>query len=91
MLQKRLQELTLKQNQMSQLPTIGAGATRELPFRPLHRPPLPTTFVTQTLFNAGLNMNLDADLFGWFTKQNTIKASKYHGYTRPISSWKGPE
>lgn len=78
-LQKRLQELTLKQNRMSQLPSIGAGANAGYRFgRSID--PTTNTFVTQTLFNAGLNMNLDADLFGWFTKQNTIKASKYQVY-----------
>ncbi len=78
-LQKRLQELTLKQNRMSQLPTINAGANAGYRFgRSID--PTTNTFVTQTLFNAGLNMSLDADLFGWFTKQNTIRASKYQVY-----------
>lgn len=78
-LQKRLQELTLKQNRLSQLPSINAGANAGYRFG---RSIDPTTnnFVTQNLFNAGLNMNFDADLFGWFSKQNTIAASKYQVY-----------
>lgn len=78
-LQKRLQELTLKQNRLSQLPTINAGANAGYRFgRSID--PTTNTFVTQTLFNSGLSMDLNADLFGWFSKQNTIQASKYQVY-----------
>lgn len=78
-LQKRLQELTLKQNRLSQLPTINAGANAGYRFgRSID--PTTNTFVSQNLFNAGLNMNFSADLFGWFTKQNAIAASKYQVY-----------
>ncbi len=78
-LQKRLQELTLKQNRLSQLPTINAGANAGYRFgRSID--PTTNTFVSQNLFNAGLNMNFNADLFGWFTKQNAIAASKYQVY-----------
>jgi outer membrane protein len=74
-----LQELTLKQNWLSQLPTINAGANAGYRFgRSID--PTTNTFVSQNLFNAGLNMNFSADLFGWFTKQNAIAASKYQVY-----------
>lgn len=78
-LQKRLAELTLKQNRLSQLPTISAGASGGYRFG---RSIDPTTnnFVTQSLFNSGLSLDVNADIFGWFTKQNNIAASKYELY-----------
>src|SRR5690606_31559339 len=68
-LQKRLAELTLKQNRLSQLPTINAGASGGYRFgRSID--PTSNNFVTQSLFNSGLSLDISADLFGWFTKQN---------------------
>lgn len=78
-LQKRLSELTLKQNRLSQLPTINAGASGGYRFgRSID--PTSNSFVTQSLFNTGLSLDMSADLFGWFSKQNTIAASKYQLY-----------
>lgn len=78
-LQKKLAELTLKQNRLSQLPTINAGANGGYRFgRSID--PTSNTFVTQSLFNSGFSLNVDADLFGWFMKQNNIAASKYQLY-----------
>src|SRR5690606_5083165 len=42
--------------------------------------PTSNNFVTQSLFNSGLSLDISADLFGWFTKQNNIAASKYQLY-----------
>lgn len=78
-LQKRLSELTLKQNRLSQLPTINAGVSGGYRFgRSID--PTSNSFVTQSLFNTGLSLDMSADLFGWFSKQNTIAASKYQLY-----------
>ncbi|WP_168208674.1 TolC family protein [Chitinophaga sp. XS-30] len=78
-LQKRLSELTLKQNRLSQLPTINAGVSGGYRFgRSID--PTSNTFVTQSLMNSGLSLDMSADLFGWFSKQNTIAASKYQLY-----------
>ena len=78
-LQKRMSELTLKQNRMTQLPSLNAGASTGYRFgRSID--PTSNSFVTQSLFNAGFSLNASADLFGWFTKQNNIAASKYQLY-----------
>lgn len=78
-LQKRLAELTLKQNRLSQLPTVSAGGSTGYRFgRSID--PTSNTFVTQSLFSAGLSVDVGADLFGWFTKQNNIASSKYQLY-----------
>lgn len=80
-LQKRLAELTLKQNRLSQLPAINAGMSGGYRFgRSID--PTQNTFVTQSLFNSGFNIDMSADIFGWFTKQNAIAASKYQLYAQ---------
>ncbi len=80
-LQKRLAELTLKQNRLSQLPTLNAGVNGGYRFgRSID--PTQNTFVTQSLFNSGFNIDMGADIFGWFTKQNAIAASKYQLYAQ---------
>ncbi|AWO01713.1 TolC family protein [Chitinophaga alhagiae] len=80
-LQQRLAALTLKQNRLSQLPTINAGLNGGYRFgRSID--PTQNTFVTQSLFNSGFSIDASADIFGWFTKQNAIRASKYQLYAQ---------
>lgn len=77
--QKRLAELTLKQNQMARLPTLNAGAGGEYRFgRNISFES--NTYVTAANFSSGVNLNTSADLFGWFSKQNTVAASRYQVY-----------
>jgi len=78
-LQKRLAELTLKQNQMARLPTLGAGASGEYRFgRNISFES--NTYVNTANFSSGVSLSTGADLFGWFTKQNAVAASKYQVY-----------
>lgn len=80
-LEKRLAELTLKQNRLSQLPNLNAGVSGGYRFgRSID--PTQNTFVTQSLFNAGFNIDMSADIFGWFTKRNNIASSKYQLYAQ---------
>lgn len=78
-LQKRLAELTLKQNQMARLPTLNGGASGEYRFgRNISFES--NTYVNTANFSSGVSLNTGVDLFGWFTKQNTVAASKYQVY-----------
>ncbi len=78
-LQKRLAELTLKQNQMARLPTLNGGASGEYRFgRNISFES--NTYVNTANFSSGVSLNTGVDLFGWFTKQNTVAASKYSVY-----------
>lgn len=78
-LQKRLAELTLKQNQMARLPTLNGGASGEYRFgRNISFES--NTYVNTANFSSGVSLNTGVDLFGWFQKQNTVAASKYQVY-----------
>lgn len=74
--QKRLAELTLKQSQLAQVPTVnlgfdgGLGSGRNID-------PISNAFVTQSYFNFGAGASIGATLFNWFYQRNTISANKY--------------
>ncbi|NSL89665.1 TolC family protein [Chitinophaga solisilvae] len=74
--QKRLSELTLQQSRFGLFPNVDASANGG--FRDGRFPdPNTNQNVTASAFIANGDVNLGGDLFGWFSKQNTIKANKY--------------
>lgn len=74
--QKRLAELTYRQSQLSQVPTLGAAVNTGYNFgRSID--PTQNTFVSQSIFRASPSMSAGADLFNWFSKRNNIAANKY--------------
>ncbi|MGX5818362.1 TolC family protein [Chitinophaga lutea] len=78
-LDKRLADLTLQQNQLSQLPNINGGVNGRWNFgRTID--PTSNNFISTNAFYSGLNLSASADIFGWFTKRNAIAASKYQAY-----------
>ncbi|UYQ93034.1 TolC family protein [Chitinophaga horti] len=75
-LQKRLAELVYQQNQLSQLPTLNAGADIGYNFgRSIN--PTTNSFDNTTLFSSGLSLSAGANLFNFFRVQNNIKGSRY--------------
>lgn len=75
-LQKNLAELQLKQNILSQYPTLNGSADYGYNFgRSID--PTSNQFVGSRLSFGGLNLNAGITLFSWFQKRNTIAAGKY--------------
>lgn len=74
--QKRLAELTLKQSQLAQVPTLntgidaGAGSGRNVD-------PYTNSFVTQTYFSTSVGATVGANIFNWFYQRNLIASNKY--------------
>ncbi|ASZ10580.1 transporter [Chitinophaga sp. MD30] len=74
--QKRLAELTLKQYQMSMLPSLSGTINGQGNFgRSVNQATY--TFENNTFFNSQAYLNGGIDLFNWFSKQNAIAAAKY--------------
>jgi outer membrane protein len=75
-IQAKLSAITAKQSKLSQYPTanfststsINSGNNQD-----------PTTFqrITQTYLNAGLQLQTSADIFNFYSKQNTIAANEF--------------
>ncbi len=74
--QKRLAELTLKQSQLSQIPSLGAGVNGNYNSG---RSVNPTTyqFVTQSFFTSNASLSSQVTLFNWFSKRNNIAGNAY--------------
>ncbi|MCX6318828.1 MAG: TolC family protein [Bacteroidetes bacterium] len=74
-LQSRFSELTYKQNKSSQLPTLNFNSSAG--YR-LGRSENPTTGVLEdnNFFNIGMQLQTGVTLFNWFSKKNTIEASR---------------
>lgn len=74
-LQSRFSELTYKQNKSSQLPTLNFGSSSG--YR-LGRSENPTTGVLEdnNFFNVGMQLQSQVTLFNWFSRKNTIEASR---------------
>jgi outer membrane protein len=75
--QARLEELTLKQSKMAQLPTLnfsGNGGYSS------GRNQDPTSFglITEGYFSNSFNLQSGVDLFNWFSQRNTVAANKYN-------------
>jgi outer membrane protein len=74
--QKRLADLTLKQSQLSQLPNLNGGVGGGLNFgRTADQ--VTYAFVTKSYFGSDLALNLDVNVFNWFSKRNTIAANRF--------------
>ncbi|MBW8686311.1 TolC family protein [Chitinophaga rhizophila] len=74
--QKRYAALTLKQSQLAQLPSVGAGIQGTIGSG-RNIDPYTNVFVTQSYFNLAGGLNTNVELFNWFYKRNTIAANKY--------------
>jgi outer membrane protein len=74
-LQARYAELTYKQNKSSQLPTLNFSSSAG--YR-LGRSENPTTGVLEdnNFFNLGMQVQTGVTIFNWFSKKNTIEASR---------------
>jgi outer membrane protein len=74
--QQRLAALTLKQSQLAQIPTlsVGFGGTygsgRSID-------PYSNTIITQSYFSSNGGITAGANVFNWFSQQNTIASNKY--------------
>jgi outer membrane protein len=75
-IQARLNKLTLKQSQLSRIPSLSGGGNSGYNFG---RSIDPTTnqFVNNQLFFFQANLNMSMNLFSGFQKNNTIKANRY--------------
>lgn len=74
--QKRYAELTLKQNQLSQIPTLSGNASGNYNAgRTVNTTTY--TFGSQGFFSLSGSLSSSATLFNWFSVRNTIAASKY--------------
>ena len=74
-LQSRFSELTYKQNKAGQLPSLNFSGNAG--YR-LGRSDNPTTGVLEdnNFFNVGMQLQSGVTLFNWFSKKNTIEASR---------------
>ncbi len=74
--QKRFAALTLKQSQLSQVPSLSAGlqgtygSGRNID-------PYTNSIITQSYFNLGGGLTANVDIFNWFYRRNLIAANKY--------------
>lgn len=74
--QKRFAELTYKQSQLSQIPTVGTGVSATYGSG-RNIDPYTNTIITQSYFNLGTGLNANVDIFNWFYRRNLISANKY--------------
>jgi outer membrane protein len=74
--QARFAALTYKQSKLSQIPTLGVGTSFGIN---TGRSIDPTTnlYTTQSIFNNGLQLQSNVDLFNFFSKRYTIQANQY--------------
>jgi outer membrane protein len=74
-LQSRFSALSYKQNKASQLPTLNFSSSAG--YR-LGRSENPTTGVLEdnNFFNVGMQLQTGVNIFNWFSKKNTIEASR---------------
>jgi len=74
-LQSRFSALTYQQNKSSQLPTLNFGSSAG--YR-LGRSENPTTGVLEdnNFFNLGMQLQSQVTIFNWFSRKNTIEASR---------------
>lgn len=74
-LQSRFSELTYRQNKSSQLPTLNFSSSAG--YR-LGRSENPTTGVLEdnNFFNLGMQLQAGVTVFNWFSRKNTIEASR---------------
>jgi outer membrane protein len=74
--QRRFAALTLKQSQLSQIPSLSAGlqgtygSGRNID-------PYTNAIITQSYFNLGGGLTANVDIFNWFYRRNMIAANKY--------------
>jgi len=74
--QKRYAELTLKQSQLSQIPTLTGNASGNYNAgRSVNTTTY--TFGSQGFFSLSGSLSSNATLFNWFSLRNTIAANKY--------------
>lgn len=74
--QARFDKLTLDQSKMALYPNVNSQHNLGLQFgRSIDR--TSNQFATGSTLFASHNLNVDADLFNWFRKRNTIEANKY--------------
>lgn len=74
--QKRYAALTLRQSQLSQIPTLNGGVQATIGSG-RNIDPYTNVFVTQSYFNLGGGLNANVDIFNWFYKRNNIAANNY--------------
>jgi outer membrane protein len=74
--QRRLAELTLKQSELQQVPTLNIG-TEGAYGSGRNIDPYTNAIITQSNFNPGVGANAGATLFNWFYQRNTIASNKY--------------
>jgi outer membrane protein len=75
-IQARLQALQLKQANMNLYPTVNGGLNNGFQFgRSID--PTSNSFTTQTLYNAGLGIQANFDVYNWGRKRKTIEALQF--------------
>lgn len=74
--QRRYSALSLKQSQLAQIPTLGAGVQGTYGSG-RNIDPYTNAIITQSYFNVGAGLNANVDIFNWFYRRNLIQSNKY--------------
>ncbi|WP_158642552.1 TolC family protein [Chitinophaga japonensis] len=77
--QRRFAELTLKQSQLSQIPTLSGNVSGNYN---AGRSVNPTTYTYETtgFFSSNASLSTSVTLFNWFSRRNTIASNTYQAH-----------
>ena len=75
-IQARLAEITLKESQLSQIPSLNLSNSEAYRFGKSQNPST-GILENQNFFSIGLNLQSSAQIFNWFSKKNTILANEW--------------
>jgi outer membrane protein len=75
-IQAKIAAIQYNQNKLSQYPTLGFTGNTSFNSG-LHQDPTTFSLITQSYFAAGLQLQSSAQIFNWFSKQNTIAAYRW--------------
>ena len=75
-LQADLAAITLKQSQLSQIPTLNFSSSEGLSYGK-SKNPSSGILENQNYFSVSLNMQSSAEIFNWFSRKNTILANQW--------------
>lgn len=74
--QKRFAALSLKQSQLSQIPSLSTGLQATYGSG-RNIDPYTNAIITQSYFNVGAGLSANVDIFNWFYRRNLIASNKY--------------
>lgn len=74
--QRRLADLTFRQSQLAQIPTVNVGVDGSYSSgRSID--PSNNAYITQSYFSSSAGLSSGATIFNWFSQQNLIASNKY--------------